>query len=99
MPTWVVLAGAAVALAALIRSVWKDRAAAIDKRARWEGAVDSDRTHFRESLDRLQVAVDRILRRLIRLNGGEGDTVAGHSKLSLTPLGRSSAPKRPDFGP
>ena len=90
MPTWIaILFGAFVALAALVRLIWKDRAAALEKRARWEGGVDSDRTHFKDSLDRLQVAVDRILRRLTRLTGGQGDTVAGHRKLSLTPLGKT----------
>lgn len=91
MPTWVAILGSAglgatvTVLIFVFRWAWK--------RARWEGEVDTDRANFRESLSRLQIAVDRILRRLIRLTGGEGDTVAGHSRLSLTPLGKKVSDK------
>lgn len=87
MPTWIaILVSACIAATVTVvifvfRWAWK--------RARWEGGVDSDRTHFKESLADLKVSVDRILRRLMRLTGGEGDTVAGHSRLSLTPLGKT----------
>ena len=101
MQTWVaILIGASIALAALVRSLWKDsqarrkeREVAIEKRARWEGEVDTDRTYVKESLDRLQVAADRILRRLVRLTGEEGNTVAGRSRLSLTSLWETASDK------
>ena len=77
MPDWVSLAGAVTLGFALI--------AGVAKFSRWSGQVDTDRTNFKEFMDKVEKKLDAIFDRL------PPRLVAGASPVRLTDLGRQAA--------
>ena len=77
MPDWVSLAGAVTLGFALI--------AGVAKFSRWSGQVDTDRTNFKEFMDKVEKKLDAILDRL------PPRLVAGANPVHLTDLGRQAA--------